>query len=528
MAYVSNPKELDPNAPVQLSGAGTAPTGGSAGASTVNRAPSASSGGGFTNVQAYLNSAANRQQGARMGQNLAADVTREVGEANEAINQGVNQFNTAADQNTVGYDEGQVDQTISTGAANPYTTRALAGTYTGPTGLNRAAIDKETSEAAGRANQLQSQGGRAEYLRELTGRNQSAGVSRLNNAFVNTNADAISAINAGASGARGLGDQVTAAETAAGARAAAARDTNAATRGRVAGKIDSYLDTQEGDIEARTVARRSEAQARQHAAANYLRSLSGIQRARTGGSGGLVQTDTPEGRMRALNAPVPAPVAQPPLQSGFEAAGLTEDQARSLQGIVESNNTIGADRLDLNSYYTPGDIANINSAQSLDPQEAARLNALAALTGRRGFTSAPQVDVNGNFSFENALAALQSNSNSALNRFAESGIVGPPGQIRSEAQVPAPIRSAAPSAPAAGSTPVDNVVDLITTPRRTVPRTRDRAMEMADGGLIEGPGGPRDDVVPINASNGEYVIPTHVVEKLGKDFFDKMLSTYKR
>ena len=44
-------------------------------------------------------------------------------------------------------------------------------------------------------------------------------------------------------------------------------------------------------------------------------------------------------------------------------------------------------------------------------------------------------------------------------------------------------------------------------------------MSMMHGGPLPKTGG----VIPINAHAGEYVIPKHVVDKKGTDFFDKML-----
>lgn len=46
---------------------------------------------------------------------------------------------------------------------------------------------------------------------------------------------------------------------------------------------------------------------------------------------------------------------------------------------------------------------------------------------------------------------------------------------------------------------------------------------MERGGQVTGPGGPRDDMVPIMASNREFVIPEHVVRALGENFFKKLL-----
>lgn len=49
----------------------------------------------------------------------------------------------------------------------------------------------------------------------------------------------------------------------------------------------------------------------------------------------------------------------------------------------------------------------------------------------------------------------------------------------------------------------------------------------ADGGPIAGAGTGRSDSIPIRVSNGEYVIPAHVVKMKGKEFFDGMLEKYK-
>jgi hypothetical protein len=49
----------------------------------------------------------------------------------------------------------------------------------------------------------------------------------------------------------------------------------------------------------------------------------------------------------------------------------------------------------------------------------------------------------------------------------------------------------------------------------------------AEGGKVVGPGTGKSDSVPINVSQGEYVIPAHVVKMKGKEFFDSMLEKYK-
>jgi hypothetical protein len=56
-----------------------------------------------------------------------------------------------------------------------------------------------------------------------------------------------------------------------------------------------------------------------------------------------------------------------------------------------------------------------------------------------------------------------------------------------------------------------------------------------DGGMLQGPGTGRSDSIgtqnmsnggPVKVSNGEYVIPEHVVRAKGRDFFDALLRRY--
>jgi hypothetical protein len=48
------------------------------------------------------------------------------------------------------------------------------------------------------------------------------------------------------------------------------------------------------------------------------------------------------------------------------------------------------------------------------------------------------------------------------------------------------------------------------------------------GGYAVGPGTGTSDSIPIRVSAGEYVIPAHIVQSKGKEFFDSMLDKYKK
>lgn len=53
-----------------------------------------------------------------------------------------------------------------------------------------------------------------------------------------------------------------------------------------------------------------------------------------------------------------------------------------------------------------------------------------------------------------------------------------------------------------------------------------RGLHMAEGGEVDGPGGPVDDRIPAMLSDGEYVIPADVVKAKGVEFFDKLREKY--
>lgn len=58
---------------------------------------------------------------------------------------------------------------------------------------------------------------------------------------------------------------------------------------------------------------------------------------------------------------------------------------------------------------------------------------------------------------------------------------------------------------------------------RRVDSGEEKALGYKEGGEVQGPGGPTADAVPANLSNGEYVIPAHVVGYLGTKFFDELV-----
>jgi hypothetical protein len=74
----------------------------------------------------------------------------------------------------------------------------------------------------------------------------------------------------------------------------------------------------------------------------------------------------------------------------------------------------------------------------------------------------------------------------------------------------------------------------------TPPMSNNPVMGMAGGGMVQvgsnakhggavrGPGTGTSDSIPIRVSHGEYVIPAHVVQMKGKEFFDSLLQKYQK
>jgi hypothetical protein len=58
-------------------------------------------------------------------------------------------------------------------------------------------------------------------------------------------------------------------------------------------------------------------------------------------------------------------------------------------------------------------------------------------------------------------------------------------------------------------------------------KTPRRPMRLAEGGPVEGPGGPKDDLINAKLSDGEFVMPAEVVEFYGLDRLHKMLAKAK-
>lgn len=50
----------------------------------------------------------------------------------------------------------------------------------------------------------------------------------------------------------------------------------------------------------------------------------------------------------------------------------------------------------------------------------------------------------------------------------------------------------------------------------------------AEGGAIDGPGGPKQDAIPARLSDGEYVIPAEVMKRKGTEFFDKLIAKTRK
>lgn len=485
MAYV--PSSLDAQGDEQkrlnISGTSSGPVASSAGTVQSTGAPPPSgSSGGFTNIRDYLQ--ANETGAVGLGRTVGNKIGSEVSQASDALTAGRTAAETGIRTGTVAYDPNKVTQTINTGVADTSVRNMLRGTYGGPSDLSaaRPTIDREFGEAKTIVDQAGTAGGRIDLLRTLTGRPQTTGVTRLNSALLQGNEQARGLVNTAVGGYAPLEGNLTKAEADIAKAAQTAAATNAATRNTTVGRLNTYLDEQEAAAGTRLTDARATETARQAAIRNYLTSVSGIVaadpgRSQAGGSGGLVDASTPEGRSRALSTPAresnqmvsrqsiatpqrvlgpnedtmgprnpnsvivnvgtpttaPAPMgpfqtptttpavdallAQAnavPLRPGWEEAGLTRAQARELQNAAYLNNADKGTALDLTRYYTAGDVSQLNQSNVLTGEQAERFNALAALAGRDDRYNAGAANLQNRIDYDRALANLRANRDAAI------------------------------------------------------------------------------------------------------------------
>ena len=116
---------------LQISSATGGATGGNPSAMpagpTVAPAPSNSS-GGFTSVRAFLNS--NTAGAQKLGEGVSGLISKETGEARNAIQSGQQTFSQKVAENTVDYNKSDIDETLasSTGTPTAGAQRQLSGT----------------------------------------------------------------------------------------------------------------------------------------------------------------------------------------------------------------------------------------------------------------------------------------------------------------------------------------------------------------------------------------------------------------
>lgn len=387
MAYLSQQQSIDEankakNLRLSTASTGSSLGGGESGGSASPSAPSNSS-GGFTGISDYLK--ANAGGAESLGASVAGDINKEVGQATTAIQSGQSTFGQKAQEGTNTFNQAALDKTTSTGVADADFNRILSGTYGGPKSLSdvgaRTSIDKEVSEAQARGALAGTQGGRVQLLREIAGRPQTTGVTRLNSALLGGNVNAIGAVRGAAAQAGALGAAVTSAEQQAAQRAAQAEATNKAVREQGVAGVGGYLGAEEQAADARLASTKSAEQAKAEAARAYLRSLSDVASGRKTNSGGT---------------------------QNYAAGGLTAEQAQSLQAAAELNKSEGGSAIDFNAYYTPAQIDNLTRSNVLSPEQASRYTALAQMIGRPGYTSAT-ANLQGNLNLSGVQTEAQRN-----------------------------------------------------------------------------------------------------------------------
>lgn len=407
MAYVArqlSDEETKNKTAINLSdGAAGSSGGASVGTEGPGTAPEASS-GTFVGIGDYLR--ANAGGAAQLGQQVSGLINNTVGAATNTINQGAQQFAQAAQGAQNVYNQQAVNDTINQGAATSDFSKLATGAYGGPNTLADIGAQSQIDSAINKANQQAqlagSTGGRAELLREVLARPSTLGSSNLNSALLNGSEAGSQAVTAAAKNVDPLTGLVQNAQQNAAYTASQAAANNRNVAQQSIGAIGGYLG-QQNEAQAQALAQ-LQAQQTQKAqnARDYLAYLSNVSNITPQPNG-----SAREGKqmLNPLNQLTYAPGAN-------ENPGLTGEQANALYALAQNNARAGGAPVDLTQYYTAPDVSGLTRANVITPQEAARLNGLAAIAGTAGYTSSQQ-NLDGTMNYGGAYNTLQSSMQNA-------------------------------------------------------------------------------------------------------------------
>jgi hypothetical protein len=391
---------------------GSTPVGGVA-----PQAPSSSS-GGWTNIQSYLES--NKPQAAELGQTVANTIDKQTEEARAAIGAGSEAFKNQVDQNRLNYDANAVQGTINTGNADDQTLRQLGGTYVGPKGLSDAglaeSINAEVAKASQKAALVGDVGGRTELLRQASADPQTGGNLKLNQLFLQNDETATNALKGAADRAVPLTAEQQAAQTLADQQAAQAAAEAQAIGLRTNTDITNYLGSQATERQQRLANEKARLEKEQQAAKAYLQQLAGI--------GGETQKAQLTQQVRDAEGNLLEPAAVEALKhldanglpTGWEAAGLTQEQAMNLADDIYQAKQLGLPAPDVTGYYTGADLSGLNVSNVTTQEEADRINRLAALVNQAKITAGNKFGNSGSFNSAGIIGDLAGKIQTGVNQ----------------------------------------------------------------------------------------------------------------
>jgi hypothetical protein len=242
----------------------------------------ANSSGNFTNLQSYLNE--NPNAASSIAGNISNAVNQQNTQATNAINTGVNQFNTDVAGGTTNLNQNLIssalaDPTAFTSGSNAAANEAafnaqIHPTYTGPTSLQNDSavynpINQAVTNAQNYGGQVGTAGGREALLSTLApqGSNLSQGALGLNNFFLQSSPEAMQTITAPTVN---LTAQLNTAQNNALGTAAQGAATTAATGANVLGQVNAAQGGIQNAVNQNVSSLQSQAQANQAAIQNAL------------------------------------------------------------------------------------------------------------------------------------------------------------------------------------------------------------------------------------------------------------------
>jgi hypothetical protein len=311
--------------------------------------PTSNRSGTFNDLSGYLS--VNGQGAQNVGDRIGGAITKSTQDATTATNNAANDFRSQVAKSTNTYDANRVQDAAqhATSSVNDKDFRDfLSGTYKGPTSFaatqGAADAQKANQTALDNAQLADTEGGRAQLIRNTAPKPLSLGGTNFDQFLVQNTAPALSSVTGAAEGTKALTPNLQQTQTNLDASAQAAAAQNQQVGKQAVGDLSKAQSGLVTNLQGQVAKQKADA-----AAAD-----ASLQAALKAGN---------------------------PTAAQLQQLGLSPDQFAALQKQNADIKKAGGSGVDLGAYYKGGNSTNIGLSNVVTPEQKAQYDALNQLTG---------------------------------------------------------------------------------------------------------------------------------------------------